>query len=101
MKKKNVRQGFLPYLFLIIFMVVVYIIFSSMNKKINKLTYDEFINNLKSGNIEELEIIPKTRANVYNLSGKLDGYEDNETFTLVVPLSDSVISIAMARRPCQ
>ena len=39
MKKKNVRQGFLPYLFLIIFMVVVYIIFSSMNKKINKLTY--------------------------------------------------------------
>ena len=92
MKKKNVRQGFLPYLFLIIFMVVVYIIFSSMNKKINKLTYDEFINNLKSGNIEELEIIPKTRANVYNLSGKLDGYEENETFTLVVPLSDSVIS---------
>ena len=92
MKKKNVRQGFLPYLFLIIFMIVVYVIFSSMNKKVNKLTYDEFISDLNENKIEEIEIIPKSRANVYSISGKLKGYDENETFTLSVPLSDSIIA---------
>ena len=92
MKKRNIRQGVLPYVFLILFVVIVYIIFSTMNKKVNTLTYDEFIKNINAGEVTELEITPKERSAVYTLSGKLKGYEENETFTLNVPYTDSVIA---------
>ena len=91
MKKRNIRQGVLPYVFLILFVVVVYFIFSTMNKKVNTLTYDEFIKDLNAGEVTELEITPKERSAVYTLSGKLKGYEENETFTLNVPYTDAVI----------
>ena len=91
MKKRNIRQGVLPDVFLILFVVVVYFIFSTMNKKVNTLTYDEFIKDLNAGEVTELEITPKERSAVYTLSGKLKGYEENETFTLNVPYTDAVI----------
>ena len=91
MKKRNIKQGVLPYVFLILFVVVVYIIFSTMNKKVNTLTYDEFIKDLNAGEVTELEITPKERSAVYTLSGKLKGYEEKETFTLNVPYTDAVI----------
>ncbi len=91
MKKRNVRQGLLPYLFLIVFVVVVYFVFSALNTKVNDITYDEFTKNLNKGNVTELEITPKTRASVYVLEGKLKGYDENETFTLQVPLTDTIV----------
>ena len=41
--------------------------------------------------IEELTITPSSGSGVYNLTGKLEDYDANETFELIVPLSDSVI----------
>ena len=38
MNKKNVKRGFAPYLFLIVFVCIVYLIFSSMNQKVNELS---------------------------------------------------------------
>ena len=92
MNKKNVKRGLMPYLFLIVFVCVVYFIFSSLNQKVNKLTYDEFVKELNANNIEELEITPRERSVVYVLEGKLKGYEKNETFTLNVPFTDEVIA---------
>ena len=48
MNKKNVKRGFAPYLFLIVFVCIVYLIFSSMNQKVNELSYDQFIKELNS-----------------------------------------------------
>ena len=92
MKKKNVKRGFAPYLFLIVFVCIVYFVFSSMNQKINELTYDQFIKELNDGNITELEITPRERSVVYVVEGKLEGYEDKEYFTLNVPYSNEVIA---------
>ena len=91
MNKKSVKRGLMPYVFLIVFVIVVYFIFSSMNQKVNKMTYDEFIVELNKNNITELEVTPKERSVVYLLEGKLKGYEENETFSLNVPFSDEVI----------
>ncbi len=91
MNKKSVKRGLMPYIFLIVFVIVVYFIFSSMNQKVNKMTYDEFIVQLNKNNITELEVTPRERSVVYLLEGKLKGYKENETFSLNVPFSDEVI----------
>ena len=54
MNKKNVKRGLMPYIFLVVFVMVIYIIFTSMNQKVNKLTYDQFIKELNAGTIETL-----------------------------------------------
>ncbi len=90
-KNNNVIKSFTPYLLLIIVILITYYIFNLNNVKINELTYNEFLTNLEKETVEELEITPKSRDSVYLLTGKLEGYKENETFELTVPLTDSVI----------
>ena len=91
MDKKTVKRGLLPYLFIGLLMVGMYLMFNISNFKVNELSYDQFIENLDGGKIEELEIVPRTSGYTYDVSGKLEGYKENESFSAVLPLSDEVM----------
>ena len=91
MRKSNVKKGILPYLFLVLLVFGIYYLFSVLNQKVNVLTYNELISALDKGTVTEMVITPKERAVNYEISGKLDGYEENERFFVRVPLTDSVI----------
>ena len=92
MNKKNAKKGFLPYVFLIIIMIGIYYMVAISNKKVNDITYDQFLKEIDKNTVTEVTITPKERASVYEISGKLNTYKENETFFLKVPLTDSVIS---------
>jgi len=85
---KTVKKGLFPYVFLLTFIIVCLILFNSFNNKVNELTYDEFYENLSNGKIEELQTIVKTRTETIEVTGKLEGYEENESFILTLPNSD-------------
>ena len=91
MKKNTVIKTFMPYLLLFIVILCTMYLFDTLNKKTNTLNYNEFTTYLEEGKIEELTITPSSGSGVYNLTGKLEDYDANETFELIVPLSDSVI----------
>ena len=91
MDKKTVKRGLLPYLFIGLLMIGMYLMFNVSNFKVTELSYDEFIENLDGGKIEVLEIVPRTSGYTYDVSGKLEGYKDNESFAAVLPLSDEVM----------
>ena len=91
MNKKNVKKGLLPYVFLLLLILAMYYLFGVMNKTINEISYDEFINQLSKGEVTELKITPRSSYGVYDMSGKLKGYDENETFVLKAPLTDSII----------
>ena len=63
-----------------------------MNQKVNVLTYDKFMNQANKGKVEEVVITPRSRASVYEISGTMKGYKDNESFFLRVPLDSDVMS---------
>ena len=88
---KTVKRSLFPYVFILMIIIGV-LILNSFNKKINELTLDEFMNNLNTGKIEELEGVYKTRTNTIELTGTIEGYEDNETFILSVPYSEVYIA---------
>jgi len=89
--KKTIKKGLLPYLFMIIIVFGVFYVFNVMNQEVNELTYDEFIEKLDKEKITELELITRGDAYVYEATGKLKGYEDNESFYVMLPLSDQVM----------
>ena len=62
MNNKAVKKGLFPYIFLFCFIIVCLLIFNNFNTTVKNLTYDEFIKNLNSDEVTELQIIPKTRS---------------------------------------
>ena len=90
MNNKTLRKGLLPYVFLLTF-IIICLFFLNGNNKNNELTYDEFTKNIENGKVEEIKVVPKTRTNTYQITGRLNTYDDNESFILYVPISDAWI----------
>ena len=91
MNKTGAKKTLVPYIVLFIIIACTLYMFNVLNVKVNELTYNDFTKELNKENVKELTITPKNNAGVYELTGKLEGYEDSESFKLIVPLTDSVI----------
>jgi len=89
--KKTVKRGLLPYVFLAIVVMGVFYFFHVMNQKVNVFTYDEFMKYLNKGDVEEIVVVPRERAQIYEIRGKLNEYDKNETFFVRVPLTNEVM----------
>ena len=92
MSKKDVKKGIIPYLILFLVMLGLLYFFNMSRHEIHQFTYDEFITNMEDKKIEEITIVPRSGAGVYEIEGKLEGYSEYETFYLKVPLSNEVIA---------
>jgi len=90
---KTVKKGLFPYVFLLGFIIICLLVFNSFNKKVNELTTSEFEKYLTNGEITELDAVLKTRTGNYEITGKIEGYEENETFITTIPDSESYISM--------
>ena len=91
MDKKTIKKGLLPYLFIFVIMLGVFYFYSVFNRNVHELTYDKFIQKLNKEEITELTIVTRGSGYVYDVSGKLEGYSDNENFEATLPLSDQVM----------
>ncbi len=98
MNKKNVKKGLLSYLVLFLVLISVVYFFNALNQKVNVLTYDEFLEQAEKEEITEVVIVPKSRASVYEITGKMKGYNDNETFFVRVPLAEAVMNEVLEAR---
>ncbi len=94
-KKNNFAKQTLPYLLLFLVIAGVMMFMELSKYTVNDLSYDKFISELSLGNVEKIEITPKSGAGVYYITGSLDGYDKNESFRVNAPLSDAVIEKVM------
>ena len=92
MNKKTVKKGLMPYAFILVFMACVMLFLNILNQKVNVITYDEFTKEIANDNIEEIVITPRSNANVYEITGTLKNYNEDESFFLKVPLSAPVMT---------
>lgn len=93
MNKKTIRKSFLPYVFLFLIIVSIVYFMDVLNQKVNILTYNEFIEAVEKGDVEEVIITPESSAGVYQLTGKMSDYKEEETFFLRVPYSNETMEI--------
>ena len=99
MKKNNniVLKTFMPYMCLFLIITATMYFFNILNTKVNDLNYNEFTSYLEEEKIEEITITRKDSAGVYTITGKIEGYEENETFKVTAPLTDSVVDNILAK----
>ena len=91
MNKKEIKKGMIPYVVLIVIMIGVIYFFNVLNVKVNNLTYDKFLSSLNNNEVKEIKVVPSIDGGVYNITGKLKDYKENETFEVTVPYSDEVM----------
>ena len=89
--KKTIKKGLLPYLFIFIIMLAVFYYFNVTNKDKHDFTYDEFVEKLDADEIKKLEVVTKVSGYVYEVTGTLDSYKDDEYFEVLLPLSEQVM----------
>ena len=77
--KKTVKRSLLPYLLFALVVLGMFFFMNIANKKVDVLTYNEFIEKLDNKEITKLELVARTNGYTYEARGKLEGYADNET----------------------
>lgn len=77
--------------YLLIFLVIIGILgtFNNSNQPTNEIGYNEFLEAVQGGTISEITIQPD--ANVYEVTGKLKTYEDDETFVTNIPVENEAL----------
>ncbi len=91
-KKTKKNMSFMPYIILMIVIVGSYMFLNSLGTKVNNLSYTELTKDLENDKVTEIAVTPKSGAGVYIITGKLDSYGKNESFSVTVPYTDTVIS---------
>ncbi len=91
MNKKVVKKSIFSYILLALIIFGVIYFFTVLNKKVNELSYSELIKSMEKKQITELKITPNNSAGVYELTGKMKKYDDNESFKASAPLADETI----------
>ena len=89
--KKTIKRGLLPYLFLALAMLCFFYFVTIGNRKVEELSYDQFVEKLDNGSIEKLEMVTHGNAYIYEVNGKLKDSKVNESFSATLPLSDEVV----------
>ncbi|MBQ9011911.1 MAG: ATP-dependent zinc metalloprotease FtsH [Bacilli bacterium] len=91
MKKSTIKRGLLPYVFLLVFLFGIMFAYSSLNRTVHEITYNDFTNYVEKNKVKEISVTPRSRGSIYTITGKLKGYERNETFTFNMPLTDETM----------
>ncbi|WP_052254965.1 ATP-dependent zinc metalloprotease FtsH [Salinicoccus sp. YB14-2] len=97
---KNTGRNIILILVLVVIMFGIFSQFNGSSELEEELQYNEFIEQLESGNVEEMNIKPD--RNVYLIEGRLSGQEEQESFTSVIPYNsasdlDSILDTARAQ----
>jgi len=91
MNKKVVQRGLLPYAFLLLFFGFIIIFSNLADTKIHNITYGEFMKHSKAQEVKEINITPNSSASVYTINGKLKNYNEKESFSFNMPLTDETM----------
>ena len=85
MKKREdfVKTSF-PYVILVMVIFASLFFYNSARFEVHEITTGELVSAMNDNKVTELTITPKSTESVYYITGKLEGYSTNESFTTKV-----------------
>ena len=83
-KRKNSIMQSLPYLILVIVICSVLFVYRGGKSNVHDLKTVDFLNYIKENKVTEMTVTPKSDESIYYITGKIDGYKSNESFTVKI-----------------
>ncbi len=91
MNKKTIKKNLASYIFLILLMIGIYYVAIYKRQNINNINYGDFLSEIEKNNVSEIVIVPNSTSGVYEISGRLKTYGENESFYFKIPMTDTVM----------
>ena len=88
---KKARRNITPYIALVLVLVVIYFVSTMMSSKVHNMNYSTFMKNLKNNKVETVELSPNTKGSIYEITGKMKGYGNKESYYTTAPLVDDTV----------
>ena len=83
-KKNNAFMGMVPYIIIGLLIVVSLFVLNGEKVEVKEISTGELITAIKEEKIEEIVITPKSSESVYYVTGKIEGYKKNQSFSTKV-----------------
>ncbi len=97
MKKNNVSvKNNLPYLILGLVIITVIVLVNFQGDKVHDLTTGELLKEIENNEVTEITVTPNSGESVYYVTGKLEEYNDTESFSAKVLEEDLKVVTAYA-----
>ena len=91
MNNKAAKKSVFSYIILFAVIAGVFYFFNILNIKVNNIKYSEFTKSMEEGKLKEITVTPNSGQGLYTITGTMEGYAENETFTTTAPLADETI----------
>lgn len=93
--RNNVKKGIIPYMAFFFVVLAILFFMSGTGYKVNDISYEQFMDYVQSEKeaeqVKYIDITSNSSAGVYVITGKLNGYDEKESFSFSVAYSDVVI----------
>ena len=88
---KKTRRNIAPYIALLFVLAAIYFISTMMSSKVHNMNYSTFMKNLKKDKVETVELSPNTKGSIYEITGRMKGYDSKESYYTTAPLTDDTV----------
>jgi len=95
MRRKNIKRAVLPYIILGIVLLGVLYVFEMSKIKTNEFTYEQLLTHIEKEEVKDLKITPRVNSSIYQITGHLKSYGENEYFKIDLPYAEETVEILM------
>ena len=97
MRKNNIKRTIVPYVVLGLILLAVLYVFEMSQVKVNQFKYDELISHIENGEVKDITLTPRVSSSIYQLTGHLKSYGENESFKIDLPYAEETAQILMSK----
>ena len=97
MRKNNIKKTIIPYVILGVILLAVFYVFQMSQIKANDFTYEELLTHIENNEVKDLKITPRVNSSIYQITGHLKTYGENEYFRIDLPYAEETIEILMTK----
>ncbi len=97
MRKNNIKRTIVPYVVLGLILLAVLYVFEMSQVKVNEFKYEELLTHIDNDEVKDIKITPRVNSSIYQLTGHLKTYSENEYFKIDLPYAEETIEILMTK----
>ena len=97
MRKNSIKKTIVPYVILGLILLAVLYVFEMSQIKANNFTYDELLTHIENNEVKDLKLTPRVSSSIYQITGHLKTYDENEYFRIDLPYAEETVEILMTK----
>ena len=97
MRKNNIKKTIVPYVILGLILLAVLYVFEMSQIKANDFTYEELLTHIEKEEVKDLKLTPRVSSSIYQVTGHLKTYGENEYFRIDLPYAEETVEVLMTK----